>query len=96
MSRVKSKRSFKENPTEDGVINSSTIAVPADSALVRGINSNTAAGGSSKRSRKKKSRYLESRILTSFCSLEFCLELLFPNYPVFYLAGFAVMINLRS
>ncbi|XP_008793540.2 uncharacterized protein LOC103709816 isoform X1 [Phoenix dactylifera] len=54
-SRVKSKRSFNETSTADGVINISTNAVPADSALVCGINSNTAGGGSSKRSRKKKS-----------------------------------------
>ncbi|EHA8588952.1 hypothetical protein COCNU_scaffold007392G000100 [Cocos nucifera] len=54
-SRVKSRRSFKENSTADGVINSSTNAVPTDSALVCGMNSDTAGGGSSKRSRKKKS-----------------------------------------
>nr|XP_010932454.1 uncharacterized protein LOC105053113 isoform X1 [Elaeis guineensis]XP_029122846.1 uncharacterized protein LOC105053113 isoform X1 [Elaeis guineensis]XP_029122847.1 uncharacterized protein LOC105053113 isoform X1 [Elaeis guineensis] len=54
-SRVKSRRSFKENSTADGVTNSSTNAVPTDSALVCGINSDTAGGGSSKRSRKKKS-----------------------------------------
>lgn len=77
MSGVKSKRSFKENSTADGVINSSTNAVPADSALVCGINSDTAGGGSSKRSRKKKSWYLESKFFTPCHSLEFCLELLF-------------------
>ncbi|KAG1368347.1 hypothetical protein COCNU_14G008150 [Cocos nucifera] len=54
-SRVKSRRSFKENSIADGVINSSTNAVPADSAIVCSINSDTADGGSSKRSRKKKS-----------------------------------------
>lgn len=54
-SRVNSKRSFKDNSTADGMLNSSTNVVPADSALVCGINSNAAGGGSIKRSRKKKS-----------------------------------------
>ncbi|XP_038987867.1 myb-like protein L [Phoenix dactylifera] len=51
-SRVKSKRSLKENSTADGVI-SSTETILSDSALVCSKNFNTAEGGI-KRSRKKK------------------------------------------